>query len=76
MENNYKEVPDIITGKDLDYLKDIFSWNYIALKNCSNNMDCVENQDIRKIMQEACDLFDDNLTDVLSILNEHGGQNE
>jgi hypothetical protein len=39
-------------------------------------MDCVENQDIRKIMQEACDLFDDNLTDVLSILNEHGGQNE
>ena len=26
---NYKEVPFIITGKDLDYLKDMFKWNYL-----------------------------------------------
>ena len=30
---NYEVVPnDILTGKDLDYLSDIFEWNYIALK--------------------------------------------
>ena len=29
MENKiYNEVPNIITGKDLDYLSDMFNWNY------------------------------------------------
>ena len=33
MENKtYNEVPNIITGKDLDYLSDMFQWNYGALK--------------------------------------------
>ena len=27
---NYNEVPNIISGKDLDYLSDIFNWNYGA----------------------------------------------
>ena len=29
---NYQEVPNIITGKDLDYLSDMFEWNTLALK--------------------------------------------
>ena len=29
MENKiYTEVPNILTGKDLDYLSDMFNWNY------------------------------------------------
>ena len=33
MENQqYNEVPNIITGKDLDYLSDMFEWNYGTLK--------------------------------------------
>lgn len=32
MENKtYNKVPNIITGKDLDYLSDMFNWNYDAL---------------------------------------------
>ena len=27
---DYSEAPYIISGKDLDYLYDIFSWNYNA----------------------------------------------
>ena len=29
---NYTEVPNIITGKDLDYLSDMFNWNYSSYK--------------------------------------------
>ena len=33
MNDKYMEVPnDILTGKDLDYLCDMFQWNYGALK--------------------------------------------
>ena len=32
MNDKYMEVPnDILTGKDLDYLCDMFQWNYGAL---------------------------------------------
>ena len=30
---NYNSVPNIITGKDLDYLSDMFNWHYSAYKN-------------------------------------------
>ena len=35
--NNLNEVvPDILTGKDVDYLTDMFNWNYGALKKTNN----------------------------------------
>ena len=34
----YQEVPYIITGKDLDYLSDMFSWNYGAYKSIYNSV--------------------------------------
>ena len=37
MENKiYNEVPNIITGKDLDYLSDMFNWNYEVLKKMAH----------------------------------------
>ena len=37
--NELKEVPfDTITGKDLDYLSDMFQWNYCAYKKAYNNI--------------------------------------
>ena len=39
---NFEEVPnDILTGKDLDYLSDIFNWNYIALKKTNTALGIV-----------------------------------
>ena len=41
METKYQEVPNIITGKDLDYLTDMFNWNFTTAKkalNYSNNV--------------------------------------
>ena len=29
---NYNVVPNIISGKDLDYLSDMFNWNYTGYK--------------------------------------------
>jgi hypothetical protein len=36
MNKKYNTVPTIITGKDLDYLSDMFNWNYHAYKNIYN----------------------------------------
>ncbi len=69
----YELVPDIITGKDLDYLTDMFNWNYAAYKCIYNSIEKVTDEEIKKILEEGCQLFDENMNIVLDIL---GGSDE
>ena len=73
METQFNEVPKMISGKDLDYLSDMFEWNYSALKKTNSSIASVNNEEIKSIMQKACNIFDENLKIVLNIL---GGSNE
>ena len=76
MENQtYTEVPNIITGKDLDYLSDMFNWNYTALKSTNESINNVEDNEIIAILEKGFNLFNNNLNVILSILNK-GGNNE
>jgi len=74
MQENYRSVPDILTGKDVDYLCDMFNWNYGALKKANSYLNIVSNISIKEKLEEAISLFNTNLVDVLNILKE--GQNE
>ena len=72
--NKMKNVPDdTITGKDLDYLSDMFQWNYGCLKSNSNAIDSVNDTEIKEILQKGVDLFNRNLNSVLEILSGFGG---
>ena len=75
MNNTYDKVPDIITGKDLDYLSDMFEWNYIAMKKTNDMVSKTQDEDIKKILEKGCNLFDQNMKEVINILN-NGGKNE
>lgn len=76
MENKiYNEVPNIITGKDLDYLSDMFNWNYESLKKMNVAINQVQDEEIKQIIEKGYNLFKNNLNVILSILNE-GGNNE
>lgn len=77
MDNiTYDEVPKIITGKDLDYLSDMFNWNYEGIKKTNTAISSVEDNEIKSILEKSYDLFKNNLNVVLSILNEGGTNNE
>ena len=70
---NYQEVPNIITGKDLDYLSDMFEWNTLVLKQFNESIVKVNDERIKKIFKKACGMFDTNLKIIISIL---GGEHE
>ena len=77
MENiTYNEVPDIITGKDLDYLSDMFNWNYEALKKMNVAVNQTTDERIRTTLEKGYNLFKNNLNIILSILDEGGNSNE
>ena len=75
MNLNYEEVPNILTGKDMDYLSDMFEWNVGALKFANQFVNDIENQDIRDVLHEAYQTHQENLYDVIRAIEE-GGQNE
>ena len=72
---NYEKVPNIITGKDLDYLSDMFNWNYGAYKSNLNAINEVNDNEIKEILEKSTNIFKNTLMDILSILAS-GGANE
>ena len=74
-EQNYNVVPNIISSKDLDYLSDMFAWNYGAIKMTHASINSVSCEEIKSVMQKAYNVFQNNLNEVLNILKE-GGSNE
>jgi len=77
MDNiTYNEVPKIITGKDLEYLSDMFNWNYEALKKVNTALSNTEDEEIVTTLEKGYNLFKNNLNVILSILNEGGINNE
>jgi len=70
---NYNFVPNIITGKDLDYLSDMFNWNYGAYKSIINSLENVNDKEIKDILERTSNIFHGDMTIVLNIL---GGSNE
>jgi len=74
MNQIYQEVPNIITGKDLDYLSDMFQWNYDAYKKYSEYEKNATMPELKSLFNEVSELFHSNLVQVLNILQ--GGSNE
>lgn len=73
MNQEYEKVPNIITGKDLDYLSDMFNWNYVSFKKSNDSLNNIQDVEIHDVVQKACNTFNNNLNKVLNILQE--GQN-
>ena len=70
---NFMEVPnDILTGKDLDYLSDMFEWNYIAFKKTNTAVGIVNDQEIVSFLEKGVKLFESNLVSILNILESRG----
>ena len=69
---NDTSVPNIITGKDLDYLTDMFNWNYNAYKNNVNSLEKINDEEIKQIVKKTIDLFNGSMMEVLSILASGG----
>ena len=75
MENIKMSVPNMISCKDLDYLSDMFNWNYGAYKSTCNAINSVNDVEIKDMLSKASNVFQGNISKILNILNE-GGNNE
>ena len=69
MENIKVSVPNMISCKDLDYLSDMFNWNYGAYKSSNNAINSVSDSEIKDMLNKASNVFQGNISKILNILN-------
>jgi len=74
MQETYNVVPNIISSKDLDYLSDMFNWNYGAYKSSLNASNSVTDEELNNLLLKASNIFHSNMSKVLNIIQ--GGNNE
>ena len=47
------KVPDMISGKDLDYFSDMFNWNFTASKAANHFSDKVTDEEVKSKLHEV-----------------------
>ena len=68
-----KQVPDMISTKDLDYLSDMFNWNFNASKVALHFSNEASDEDVKNIANEAAQMHSQICHKLIDIL---GGHNE
>ena len=72
---NNKCVPNIISTKDLDFLQDIYNWNYGAYKCAFNASNEVLDETLKKHLNKSSKVFYNAMREILEVL-ESGGSDE
>ena len=70
MQETYNAVPNIISSKDLDYLSDMFNWNYGAYKSSLNASNSVTDESLSNLLLKASNIFHSNMSKVLNIIQK------
>lgn len=73
MKEKYSKAPNILTCKDLDYLKDMFGWNHTYYKQAINSLDYLEDQSVFDMVNECAKLFKENMDLIIKLVKD--GQN-
>lgn len=63
-----KNVPNIISTKDLSYLEDMLNWNFILIKKINNYVNELKDEDVIKIFKKASGELLNNYNEILNTL--------
>jgi hypothetical protein len=64
-----KEVPNVISNKDLLYIKDMLNWNLIMNKKIYSFLDCIEDQSIAKLLTKTMKMHFEHYNTLLDIFD-------
>ena len=63
-----KNVPEMISTKDRAYIKDMFNWNFVAMKKFDDYIENVENEEIAKKISSLADMHFKNCNTLIKLL--------
>ena len=63
-----KNIPEMISTKDIAYIKDMFNWNYILFKKYDDYLENIEDEEIYKLTDDLSNLHFNNCNELLNLL--------
>ena len=63
-----KETPNVISVKDLLYIEDMLNWNFIMNKKIYSYLECIEDEEIKKLLIKTNKMHSKHYQDLLNIL--------
>mgnify|MGYP004562148835 FL=1 len=63
-----KETPNVISVKDLLYIEDMLNWNFIMNKKIYSCLECIEDEEIKKLLIKTKKMHSKHYQDLLNIL--------
>jgi hypothetical protein len=69
------KVPKMISGKDLDYIKDMLNWNFIAAKKANHFLEHIQDEEVGTLVRGVVEMHKKHYNLLLNILKQEGGQN-
>jgi hypothetical protein len=61
-------VPVMISCKDLDYIKDMLNWNFIAAKKAKHYLEHIQDEDVKTQINQVCEMHQQHYNTLLGIL--------
>lgn len=62
------EVPNIISTKDLDYIKDMLKWNFVLVKKANFFMEVITDEDAKKLIEKVIKVHKSQYEKIMNIL--------
>ncbi|MED1862083.1 hypothetical protein P4V41_01240 [Fictibacillus nanhaiensis] len=62
----YQTPPQVITGKDLNYVKDMLSWNLLGMKKAHFMAGQCQDQEIRAVLEKACQMHENHYKRIIT----------
>ncbi len=63
-----KNVPNIISTKDLAYIEDMLNWKFILIKKINNYLNNIEDKDVKNVLEKAYEELIKGYNDILNCL--------
>ncbi|WNB93021.1 hypothetical protein [Bacillus sp. NEB1478] len=61
----YQNPPKVITGKDLNYIKDMLSWNLLGAKKAHSMASQCQDFEIKSTLEKACKMHESHYNRIL-----------
>lgn len=66
----FQTPPKVVTGKDLNYIKDMLSWNLLGMKKAHFMAAQCQDPEVKATLEKACKMHEDHYKRVLGHISD------
>ncbi|MBY6035044.1 hypothetical protein KUV80_00160 [Fictibacillus nanhaiensis] len=67
----FQTPPQVVTGKDLNYIKDMLSWNLLGMKKAHFMATQCQDPEVKATLEKACQMHENHYKQIIRHISSH-----